>query len=75
MNPLFCDCCGDNVKAVYPCRFIFHNGLEVPINICLDCMKKGELKIDLMKVQRLTEILIILNGSETKKWKKRGLTK
>jgi len=57
MNPIFCDVCGDNVKAVYPCKFVYHDGLEVKLNICLDCMYDGELVIDLKRKRQVARIL------------------
>jgi len=57
MMQLFCDCCGDAVKAVYPCKFIFHDGLTCNINICLDCMDKGNLEIDLKRKRLVSKIL------------------
>jgi len=47
--PLFCDCCGDIVKVVYPCKFAFHDGREVPFNICLDCLDNGNLSFNLKR--------------------------
>jgi len=57
MTQLFCDSCGDIVKAVYPCKFVFHNGNEIPLNICPDCMENGNLKIDLARKRLISNIL------------------
>ena len=53
---LFCDSCGDNVKVVYPCKFIFHDGIVVDINICLECYD-SELVIDLGRKRLVGKIL------------------
>jgi len=65
MNPLFCDCCGDIVKAVYPCKFTFHDGLIYDVNICPDCMDNGTLEIDLKRKRLVAEILFRLSRSKT----------
>ena len=70
MNPLFCDCCGDNVKAVYPCKFVYHDELEVKLNICLDCMYSGKLVINLKRKRQIARILKDL--SVKNKWKERS---
>ena len=57
MVTLFCDACGDQVKVVYPCKFVYHDGLTVDYNICLDCMKEGELKINLSRKKQATNII------------------
>ena len=57
MKTLFCDCCGDIVKAVYPCKFVFHDGLTYDLNICLDCMDNGILEIDLKRKRLVAKIL------------------
>ncbi|PVX25538.1 MAG: hypothetical protein CW716_07815 [Candidatus Bathyarchaeum sp.] len=57
MKHMFCDCCGDSVKAVYPCKFTFHDNLTCEFNICLDCMEKGTLKIDLHRKRLVSKIL------------------
>jgi len=53
---LFCEVCGDNVKVVYPCKFIFHDGITVNINICLGCYD-SELTIDLGRKRLVGKIL------------------
>ena len=68
--PIWCDACGDIVPAVYPCKFIFHDGLTINFNICPQCMKYGSLMIDLPR-KRLASI--VLNKLGLKKWRKRGL--
>ena len=68
MNPLFCDCCGDQVKMVYPCKFIFHDGLTRDFNICLDCMETGTLEINLPRQRLVTKILSRMGKVS---WKKR----
>jgi len=65
MNPLFCDCCGDIVKAVYPCKFVFHDGLIYDLNICLDCMDNGILEIDLRRKRLITQMLFRLSKLKT----------
>jgi len=70
MNPLFCECCGDNVKAVYPCKFVYYDGLEVKLNICLDCMHDGELVIDLKRKRQVARILKDL--SVKNRWRTRS---
>ena len=69
MNPMFCDCCGDQVKAVYICRFVFHDKIERIFQICIECMDNGTLKIDL-KRKRLVSKILSKVGSEL--WKKRA---
>lgn len=56
MNHLFCDCCGDEVKAVYPCKFVFHDKLTCDFNICLDCMDNGTLSINLKRKRLVSKI-------------------
>jgi len=56
MNHLFCDCCGDEVKAVYPCKFEFHDKLTCDFNICLDCMETGTLNINLKRKRLVSRI-------------------
>ncbi len=67
--PIWCDACGDIALAVYPCKFTFHDGRELPFNICPPCMKTGTLTIDL-PTKRLASI--VLNKLGLKKWRKRG---
>jgi hypothetical protein len=45
---------------VYPCKFVFHDGLTCDFNICLDCMEKGTLKIDLQRKRLVSKILLRL---------------
>ncbi len=71
MNPLFCDACGDQVKAVYPCKFVYHDGCIADFNICLDCMKHGKLVIDLPRRNLVSIVLNSLNAK--RKWRERGL--
>ena len=56
---LFCEVCGDNVKVVYPCKFIFHDGITVNINICLECYNNpnSKLVIDLNRKRLVGKIL------------------
>ena len=70
-SPIWCDCCGDMVIAVYPCKFIFFDKREIPINICPNCMKYGKLIIDLPRRNLVSIILEKLKVKE--KWKRRGL--
>jgi len=64
MKHLFCDCCGDAVKAVYPCKFVFHDRLTCDFNICLDCMKNGTLKINLKRKRLVSQILLRLSKKQ-----------
>jgi hypothetical protein len=59
MRVLFCDCCGDLVKAVYPCRFVFHDGLTCDFKVCPDCMENGTLEIDLKRKRLVAQLLLI----------------
>jgi hypothetical protein len=61
MKHLFCDCCGKIVKAVYPCKFVYHNNLTCDLDICLDCMEYGTLKIDLKRKRIVTQNLLKLS--------------
>jgi len=70
VNPLFCDCCGDSVKAVYPCKFVYHDRLEVKLNICLDCMYDGEPVINLKRKRQVARILKDL--SVKNRWRTRS---
>ena len=73
MSKLFCACCGDETKAVYPCKFVFHDGLTFDLNICLDCMNKGKtLTIDLGRKRLVTKILKSLGAK--KNWRNRGMS-
>ena len=65
MNPWFCDCCGDIVKAVYPCKFVFHDGLIYDLNICLDCMDNGILEINLKRKRLVAQVLFRLSRLKT----------
>jgi len=56
MQPIFCDCCGDLTKAVYPCKFVFHDGLIVDLNVCLDCMENGTLEINVGRKRLVAKI-------------------
>jgi hypothetical protein len=56
--PLFCDCCGDIVKVVYPCKFTFHDGSAYDFNICPDCMDNGILEINLKRKRLVAQILL-----------------
>jgi len=70
MSKLWCDACGDEVTACYPCKFTFHDGREIGFNICPQCMKHGTLVIDLPR-RRL--IAIVLTTMEAKReWRKRA---
>ncbi|MCW4034193.1 MAG: hypothetical protein NWF03_02385, partial [Candidatus Bathyarchaeota archaeon] len=64
MKHLFCDCCGDDVKAVYPCKFVFHDKLTTDFNICLDCMENGTLKINLNRKRLVSKILVRLSKKQ-----------
>jgi len=66
---LFCDACGDQVKAIYPCKFVFHDGLEVEYYICPECMKYGELHIDLPRKRLVSIVANSWSSSAKKKWK------
>jgi len=57
MNTLFCDCCGDIVKVVYPCKFIFHDGSIYDLNICPNCMDDGTLEINLKRKRLVARFL------------------
>jgi len=67
MSDFFCSCCGDVVKAVYPCKFVFHDGLEVELNICVDCMADGVLEIDLGRKRLVASILKRLSEMNVRK--------
>lgn len=61
MKHLFCDCCGDEVKAVYPCKFVFHDNMTSEFNICLECMETGTLQINLKRKRLVSKILLKLS--------------
>ena len=61
MKHLFCDCCGDTVVAVYPCKFVFQDGLTSEFNICIDCMETGTLEINLKRKRMVSKILFRLS--------------
>jgi len=67
----FCDACGDITKAVYPCKFVFHDGATINFNICLDCMENGELQINLPRRRLVSFVLKSLQSK--RKWQKRGM--
>ena len=54
---LFCEECGDSCKAVFPCKFVYYDGLAVDVNVCPDCMTKGTLTIDLSRKRLVAKIL------------------
>lgn len=62
MNPFFCDCCGDLVKAAYSCKFVYYDGLTVDLNVCIDCMEHGTLIIDLARKRMVAKIRERLRG-------------
>ena len=70
MTTLFCDACGDQVKVVYPCKFIYHDGLTIEYNICLDCMKNGTLEINLPRKRLVANVLKRLTPKRL--WRNRG---
>ena len=70
MKTLFCECCGGLVNAVFPCKFVFHDGLEKDFNICLDCMKTGTLKINLPRQRLISQLLSRIAARRL--WKKRA---
>ena len=57
MIKLYCAVCGDDVKVIYPCKFVFHDGIFVDIDICLGCMNNGTLTIDLNRKRLVGKIL------------------
>lgn len=69
MVNLFCDACGDIVKAVYPCKFVFHDGRAIDLNICPNCMKKGKIRLDLPRMNLVSMVLTSWEGK--RKWGKR----
>lgn len=64
MKHLFCDCCGDEVKAVYPCKFVFHDNITSEFNICLDCMETGILQINLKRKRLVSKIILKLSKKQ-----------
>jgi hypothetical protein len=66
MKRLFCDCCGDSVIAVYPCKFVFHDGLTSEFNICLDCMETRTLEINLKRKRLVSKILLKVSKNRKK---------
>ena len=72
MSELFCEVCGDNCVAVYPCKFVFHDQLDVDLNVCPACMKHGKLVLDL---PRRRFVCIVLSNLKKKRisdsWRKR----
>ncbi|MFA5364291.1 MAG: hypothetical protein WC325_03820 [Candidatus Bathyarchaeia archaeon] len=64
MIHLFCDCCGDEVKAVYPCKLVFHDNLACDINICVECMETGTLSINLPRKRLVSKILMRLSTKQ-----------
>lgn len=58
---MWCDCCGDTVKVVFPCKFIFHDKKQISLNICLDCMQHGTLEINLHRSRLVSKILYKTN--------------
>lgn len=69
--PLYCDCCGDQVKAVYPCKFIYHDQIIANFNVCLECMDNGILEINLSRKRLVGKVLNRLE--KISKWKSRVL--
>lgn len=67
MSRLFCSCCNDLVKAIYPCKFVFHDGLIIDLNICVDCMNHGILAIDLSRKRMVASILKRLSEMNVRK--------
>lgn len=69
--PLWCEACGDEVVAAYPCKLIFFDGRVLDLNICPDCMKYGKLVIDLPRRNLISIVLTKLKAKES--WRKRGI--
>ena len=67
MTDLFCDCCCDIVKAVFTCKFVYHDGLECKLNICVECMSNGILEIDLGRKRMVAKILERLSEMKVRK--------
>jgi len=61
------DVCGDNIKAVYPCKFVFHDGLTLDLNVCPDCMRDGTLTINLGRKRMVAGILKRLSEMNVRK--------
>ena len=70
LRNLWCDCCGDAVRAVYNCKFVFHDGLIIDYNICPDCMSNGTLTIDLSRKRMVAGILKRLSEMNVRKLEK-----
>ena len=70
MNHLFCAACGDQVKAVYPCKFVFWDGRVIDLNICLGCMKHGKITIDLPRMNLVS--IVLKSWAAKKKWSERS---
>jgi len=70
MKHLFCSACGDHVNAVFPCKFVFHDGLTKDFDICLDCMKTGTLEINLPRQRQVAQIIYRIAARRL--WKKRA---
>ena len=64
---LFCACCGDEVKAAFPCRFIYHDGLTLDLNVCIECMDGGVLEIDLGRKRLVAKIKAKLDEMNVRK--------
>jgi len=56
MVTMFCDCCNDQVKVVFPCKFVYHDGLTVDLNICIECMDERTLSINLFRKRMVAKI-------------------
>ena len=65
--PMFCDCCGEKVKAVYPCKFVYHDGLTVDLNICVECMEERTLSINLYRKRMVAKIKARLDEMRVRK--------
>jgi ribosome-binding protein aMBF1 (putative translation factor) len=72
MRRLYCDACGDQVKAAYPVKVTFVHGGEMTFYVCLDCYKNGiPLKIDVKRKEQVAEICMKLENdakSAKSKW-------
>lgn len=59
---MWCDCCGDIVKASYPIKIVFPDKSELELNVCLECYDSNEtLEIDVKRKHEIAKAMVLFN--------------
>lgn len=72
VEPMFCDACGDIVKAAYPVKIIFPHGSSMTLLVCLDCYESGHpLEIDVKRKEQVSRLITQVKKGGREQWRKR----